>query len=66
MKADVYGSQADNWLFSAGIMREFGENKIITKNDGTGIFSVVEPLKCNPEECGLIVIGTIEVFNDKI
>ena len=61
MKVDVYGCQTDNWLFSTGIKREFGENKIITKNDSSEIFQVVEPLRCIPAECGLTVIGTIDI-----
>jgi hypothetical protein len=48
-------------LFSSGVKREFGENKVISKHDGSEIFSVVEPLRCIPADRGLIVIGSIDI-----
>lgn len=50
----------DNWYYSDGIMRPFGENKIITTSTGT-IFSSVQPLYVEPTDYDLLYVGTISV-----
>jgi hypothetical protein len=57
---DVY-SDEDNWYFSEGVSRDFGSNKLILLTDGTSILRTVQPLKCIPDQCGLIKVGTINV-----
>jgi len=56
--AVVYGSD-DNWFFSEGVTRDFGQNKVIKLLDGETRFCSVQPLKCEPLACGLRIIGTI-------
>lgn len=58
---DVYGSNDDNCYFSNGIMRDFGQNKMVKLDNKNSILTVVMPLTCNPEECGLIKVGTIMI-----
>lgn len=56
--AVVYGGD-DNWFFSDGITRDFGQNKAVKLLDGETVFCSVQPLKCEPLECGLRIVGTI-------
>lgn len=56
----VYKDPASNALFSEGITRAFGQNKCVSTKDEVFLASV-QPLKCDPEECGLIELGTIDV-----
>lgn len=56
--AVVYGSD-DNYFFSDGVTRDFGQNKVIKLIDGESIFCSVQPLKCEPLACGLRIVGTI-------
>ena len=56
--AVVYGS-ADNWFFSDGVTRDFGQNKAVKMLDGSSVFCSVHPLKCEPLACGLSIVGTI-------
>lgn len=56
--AVVYGSD-DNWFFSDGITRDFGQNKVVKLLDGESVFCSVQPLKCEPRACGLHIVGTI-------
>lgn len=60
-KYDVYGcaSGIDGSLFSEGVSRDFGENRSVTTDDEVFLASV-QPLKCDPDECNLIKIGTLE------
>jgi len=63
VKYDVYTDQDMHVLFSKGVTREFGENKIVTLNNESHPFMAsVQPLKCEPKESGLFVIGTIEAL----
>ena len=56
--AVVYGSD-DNWFFSEGVTRDFGQNKVVKLIDGETVFCSVQPLKCEPLACGLRIVGTI-------
>lgn len=61
-KYDVYGcaNGIDSSLYSEGVTRVFGENRSVTTEDEVFLASV-QPLLCDPEECNLIKVGTIEV-----
>ena len=48
----------DNCLYSEGVKRVFGENRRVTIGNDVFLVSVM-PLMCNPEECGLLEVGTI-------
>lgn len=50
----------ENWLYSNGITREFGQNKVVILNDGESIFSAVMPLLVDPSQYNLIEYGYIE------
>ena len=54
----VYGDN-ENWFFSDGVKRAFGENKTIKLLNGNTVFCSVMPLKCDPLVCGLRIVGTI-------
>lgn len=56
--AVVYGSD-DNWFFSEGVTRDFGQNKVVKLLDGETVSCSVQPLKCEPLACGLRIVGTI-------
>jgi len=60
-KYDVYGCSngIDGHLFSEGVTRAFGENKIVTTDDEVFLASV-QPIKCDPEDANLIKVGTLE------
>lgn len=49
-KHDVYSTD-DNWFFSDGVTREFGENRRVQLDDGRIVANVVQPLKVDPAEC---------------
>jgi len=40
---DVYGTE-DNWLYSDGVKRMFGANRIVQLEDGKQILAAVQPL----------------------
>jgi uncharacterized Zn-binding protein involved in type VI secretion len=63
--ADVFGDD-DGWLFSDGVDRDFGNNKTVTLTNGQIILSAVQPLKCDPNECGLKLIGTIQITTPNV
>jgi hypothetical protein len=50
MKYDVYSTD-DNWFFSAGVSRDFGENRHVQLDDGQVVHNVVQPLNVDPAEC---------------
>ncbi len=56
--AVVYGID-DNWFYSDGVTRDFGQNKAVKLLDGESVFCSVQPLKCEPLACGLRIVGTI-------
>jgi len=56
--AVVYGSD-DNWFFSDGVTRDFGQNKVVKLINGETVFCSVQPLKCEPLACGMRIVGTI-------
>lgn len=56
---DVYGDD-ENWFFSFGITRDFGENKIVTLNCGKTVFTVVVPANDYVQE-NLPIVGTMKV-----
>lgn len=62
-KHDVYGgaNSLDSSLYSEGVTRAFGENRLVTTKERTFLASV-QPLLCDPDECNLIRIGTIEGY----
>jgi hypothetical protein len=51
----VYRS-ADGELFSDGVERAFGDNRHI---EPAPVMACVLPLRCDPNECGLHMFGTI-------
>lgn len=57
---NVYGVPNSGVLFSKGITRVFGENKVISCGDNSWLASVM-PLKCDPKEVGFDLVGTIGV-----
>ena len=57
----VYGIKKLGCLFSEGISREFGSNKLIKTEDGDVFLASVQPLKVDPKDFGMQVVGTIEV-----
>ena len=59
MKYNVYGNKEGGALFSEGVNRAFGLNKIVRTKDDCFLASV-QPLNVNPEECGMVIVGTIE------
>jgi hypothetical protein len=52
--SNVYRSKSDSCLFSDGITREFGENRVINLTDGGSIVACVQPLCVDPNELTLI------------
>jgi hypothetical protein len=56
---DVYEDTELHHLFSDGVDRNFGENKAVITDTGAFI-ACVQPLMCDPEECGLRRVGTLE------
>jgi hypothetical protein len=50
MKYDVYSTD-DNWFFSDGVTRAFGENRHVQLNNGQVVHNVVQPLKVDPAKC---------------
>lgn len=54
MTNNVYRSKLDSCLFSDGITREFGENRVIKLTDGGTILACVQPLCVNPQELTLV------------
>jgi len=58
MKYEVYGSKDSGELFSKGVSRAFGENKIVNLKDGN-VFCSVLPLLCDPEAEGLELVGIL-------
>lgn len=65
MKFDVYEYKTHggvSHLFSKGVTREFGENKIVSFLDGLQALVSVQPLKYHN---GLAVVGTIWVDKQK-
>lgn len=61
MATHTVWKSSGNWLFSNGIIRDFGSNMVVKAHSGPPVFSVVMPLKCDPVECELEDFGTIEV-----
>jgi hypothetical protein len=59
MKHDVYEDKKYNNLFSDGVTRAFGENKCVVTQNNAFLASVL-PLNCDPEEAGLVKVGTID------
>ena len=65
MKYEVYGSKDSGELFSKGVSRAFGENKIVNLKpyallkDGN-VFCSVLPLLCDPEAEGLELVGILD------
>ena len=59
MKYEVYGHKESAELFSKGVSRAFGENKIVTINNAQ-VFCSVLPLMCDPEAVGLELVGILE------
>jgi hypothetical protein len=49
-KHDVYSTD-DNWFFSDGVTRAFGENRHVQLDDGRIVANVVQPLNVDPAEC---------------
>ena len=47
---DVYSTD-DNWFFSNGVTRDFGDNRFVQLDDGRVVFNVVQPLRVDPSEC---------------
>ena len=60
----VYGNKYND-LFSDGISRSFGTNKII-KTDTGSFFASVLPLMVNPSIFEFEVVGTIEVDDREV
>ena len=60
MKHKVFGHKDTGSLFSHGVSRAFGENKMITTDDGFVFLASVQPLKVMPFEYGMVEIGVIE------
>jgi len=56
---EVFGDP-DNWFFSKGVARPFGENKCVSLDSGETILNVVQPLVCDPVSCGLKKVGTLQ------
>lgn len=54
----VYGDN-EGHLYSDGITRVFGENRVIKKYDGDSLFNVVTPLLVEPKEHNLEAIGVL-------
>lgn len=52
-------SDNDGWLYSKTVTREFGENRIIKRHDGTLFFCMVQPLVVEPTEHDLVAIGVL-------
>jgi hypothetical protein len=50
----------DNWFFSDGVTREFGENRFVKLIDGSVVMNCVQPLK--KYHVDLPVVG--EIFNE--
>jgi hypothetical protein len=66
MQVLVYQSE-DNWFYSAGVTRDFGENKVITPFEGeVPVFASVSTLRVDPlEHPDLKEFGTINVVEGK-
>jgi hypothetical protein len=59
----VWGKKYPNepwYLFSDGITREMGLNKVITMPDGGRVLAEVQPLRVDPLASNMIDFGTIE------
>lgn len=52
---DEYGH-----LYSDGVTRDFGENRMIKSVEFGDVFSSIQPLKVDPKAHGLKKIGTIK------
>ena len=59
MEYEVYGSKDSGELYSKGVSRAFGENKIVSLKDGQ-VFCSVLPLMCDPEDAGLELVGILK------
>ena len=59
MKEFKVYSDAVGGFYSDGVTRVFGVNRMIRTKDFGEVFSSVQPLMCEPDECGLVEVGVI-------